>query len=76
MSTALAFSLIEGLLSLGINVLVQTQRYQTMVLTAAREGRDISDEELSGLQAESKKALADLEALIQGATNDEAPTTQ
>jgi len=49
-----AIGIINGLLSLSINALLATQKYQLLIQTARREGREISDEELAALRAENQ----------------------
>ena len=46
--------IINGLLSLSINALLATQKYQLLIQTARSEGREISDEELAALRAENR----------------------
>jgi len=53
-----AIGLINGLLSLSINALLATQKYQALIEAARREGREISDDELASVRAENK-ALTD-----------------
>lgn len=53
-----AIGLINGLLSLSINALQATQKYQALIEKARAEGREISDMELAGLRSENQ-ALTD-----------------
>ena len=57
-NTQTAIEAVGGPLALSINALRATQRYQLLIETARREGREISDEELAALRAENQ-ALTD-----------------
>lgn len=63
-NTAATITAINLLLDLVINSTEAVRRYQAMIEKARAEGRDVSDEELAAIQAESQtltdSVLADL----------------
>lgn len=66
MNTVETVKAIDALLALAINSLVRVQQYSILVETARSEGRDISDEELAALKAESDRLTSEVLAKLDG----------
>lgn len=66
MNTVLALQIIEASIILATNALLSAQRYNALVIAAREAGRDITDEELAALQAESQSAFNALEESLYG----------
>lgn len=66
-NTDAAVAVINGALSLAANSIMAAQRYQALVERARLEGRQITDDELAAMRAESdrltKERLAELEEI-------------
>lgn len=64
--TILAIEAASALITLSINGLIAAQKYQALIVKARAEDREITDEELATLKAQSdaltKEVLASLEA--------------
>lgn len=60
----------NALISVAMNGLIAAQKYQALITTARAEGRDVTDEELAALKAESD-ALTSATLANLGVTNGE-----
>jgi len=52
-ATIVAIEATSALISVALNGLIAAQKYQQIILTARAEGREVTDEELAALKAES-----------------------
>ena len=59
-NVALAIAIINSLFTAAMNAMIAIRRYQELVAKAQAEGRDISDEELAALKAQSDKMTDDI----------------
>ena len=66
MSTLTAITAINGLMSLAINALIASQKYQIAIERARAEGRDVTEEELQDIQRQNQALTDSTIARLQG----------